>query len=133
MKQKCSVRDALSLPQPTPDEFLSEKKKTTARLRNGGFCFLMPGGSFPEVQHLVLLSVPLHVTHRRKENKLLVFTLRLLSGRRRVGFFVTLNEEECCTVFYMTRPALFATVYSYIYLHLKCAVVLDAQPVMMGT
>lgn len=50
-----------------------------------------------------------------------------------VGFFVTLNKEECCTVFYMTRPALFATVYSYIYLHLKCAVVLDAQPVMMGT
>lgn len=132
MKQKCSVRDLLSLPQPMPDEFLSEKKKTTAPLRNGGFCFLMPGGSSPEVQHLVLLSVPLHVTHRTKENKLLVFTLQLLSGRRR-GFFVTLNKEECCTVFYMTRPALFATVYSYIYLHLKCVILLDTQPVMMGT
>lgn len=72
----------------------------------------------------------LHI--EQKENKLLVFTLQLLSGRRR-GFFVTLNKEECCTVFYMTRPALFATVYSYIYLHLKCVIVLDTQPVMMGT
>lgn len=73
MKQKGSVRDPLSLPQPMPDEFLSEKKKTTAPLRNGGFCFLMPGGSSPEVQHLVLLSVPLHVTHRTKRKQIACF------------------------------------------------------------